>query len=145
MCWFEIKRVAESKKKYFTWYFKTNMENSKKIWKGINEIIHNKFSKDQEAIFLDENGTIVTDQKVVANKFNKFYTSIADKLVSKLGNPSTKYQDYLKNPNEHSMFLNETDPGEISTLIRNLDINESRGHLFYHSKTHQGCRTRIGK
>ena len=101
------------------------MENSKKIWKGINNIIHNKFSKDQEAIFLDENGTIVTDQKVVANKFNKFYTSIADKLVSKLGNPSTKYQDYLKNPNEHSMFLNETDPRDIFTLIRNLDITKA--------------------
>ena len=119
------KNIAESKKKYFSWYFKTNMNNSKKVWKGINEIIHNKFSKIAEDIFLDDNGEIITDQKIVANRFNRFYATIADKLVTKLGKPSTKYQDYLKNPNEHSMFLNETDPGEVATLIRKLDVSKS--------------------
>ena len=74
------------------------MNNSKKVWQGINEIIHNKFSKVSEAIFLDDNGDIITDQKVVANRFNKFYTTIADKLVAGLGKPATKFQDYLKNP-----------------------------------------------
>ena len=61
-----------------------NMNNSKKVWQGINEIIYNKFSKVNEAIFLDDNGNIITDQKTVANRFNKFYTTIADKLVTKL-------------------------------------------------------------
>ena len=119
------KSIAESKKKYFTWYFKVNINNSKKIWKGIKEIIHNKFSKENEAIFLDDNGNIITDQKQVANRFNKFYTTIADNLVTKLGNPTTKYQDYLRNPNEHSIFLNETDPGEIALLLMRLDVTKS--------------------
>ena len=125
LCDIVKKSVAESKKKYFTWYFKTNINNSKKIWKGINEIIHNKHSKSNEAIFLDDNGEIITDQKKVSNRFNKFYTTIADKLVTKLGKPSTKYQDYLRNPNEHSMFLNETDPGEVALLLSKLDITKS--------------------
>ena len=46
------KSIAESKKKYFSWYFKTNMNNSEKVWKGINEIIHNKFPKLQKTSFL---------------------------------------------------------------------------------------------
>ena len=118
-------RIAEAKKTYFSWYFKVNIHNSKKIWQGINEIVHNKHTKLMEEIFLDENGNIITDQKKVANKFNKFYTTIADKLVANLGKPATKYQDYLKNPNEHSIFLNETDHGEVASLIHKLDITKS--------------------
>ena len=101
------------------------MNNSKKVWQGINEIIYNKFSKTNEAIFLDDNGNIITDQKAVANRFNKFYTTIADKLVTKLGKPATKFQDYLKNPNEHSIFLNETEPGEVATLMSKLNTSKS--------------------
>ena len=125
LCDIVKKGIAGAKKSYFAWYFKTNMNNSKKIWKGINEIIHNKFSKDITDIFLDDNGSIITDQKVVANKFNKFYTSIAEKLVTKLGKPSNKFQDYLKNPNEHTIFLNETDHGEVATLLYKLDVTKS--------------------
>ncbi len=117
--------IATNKRRYFNWYFNTNIGNAKKIWKGINEIVHNKHSKDHEEIYLDEDGKIITDQKSVANKFNKFYTNIADKLVRKLGNPTTKFQDYLKNPNEHTIFLNETDPGEVASLIHKLDVTKS--------------------
>ena len=119
------KNITEGKKRYFTWYFQANIDNSKKIWKGINEIVHNKHANPIEEIFLDDDGAIITDQKVVANKFNKFYTTIADKLVKKLGKPATKYQDYLKNPNEHSIFLKEVDHGEVATLIHKLDISKS--------------------
>ena len=117
--------IFNNKRKYFKWYFNSNMDNSKKIWKGINEIVNNKFSKDNDEIYLDDDGNIITDQKIVANKFNKFYTSVADNLVRKLGNPSTKFQDYLRNPNKHTIFLNETDPGEVATLIHKLDITKS--------------------
>ena len=117
--------ISSNKRKYFNWYFNSNIHNSKKIWKGINEIINNKSSKDNEEIYLNEDGNIITDQKTVANKFNKFYTSVADKLVRKLGNPTTKFQDYLKNPNKHTIFLNETDPGEVATLIHKLDTTKS--------------------
>ena len=117
--------ISSNKRKYFNWYFNSNIHNSKKIWKGINEIINNKSSKDNEEIYLNEDGNIITDQKTVANKFNRFYTSVADTLVKKLGNPTTKFQDYLKNPNKHTIFLNETDPGEVATLIHKLDTTKS--------------------
>ena len=113
------------KKDHFLKYFAKNVNNSKKIWEGINEVIHNKCSKINSEIFLDDNGVIVTDQKKVAARFNKFYANIANKLLMDLGKPNTKYQDYLKNPNEHSMFLNETDPGEVATIIQSLDTTKA--------------------
>ena len=101
------------------------MFNSKKIWKGINEIIHNKSSKDNTDIYLDDDGNILTDQKKVANKFNKFYTNVANNLLKNLGESPNKFQDYLQNPNEHSIYFGETDPGEIIEIISKLDTSKS--------------------
>ena len=50
---------------------------------------------------------------------------MAKDLVSKLGNPNTKYQDYLKNPNKNTMFLGGIDPGELRILINGLDTSKS--------------------
>ena len=50
---------------------------------------------------------------------------MAEKLVEKIGNVNNKFQDYLKNPNKHSIFLNETDPGEVSDIIKSLDIKKA--------------------
>ena len=106
-------------------YFETNFNNSKKLWKGINEIIHNKSNRAAADIYLDDNGKIITDQKQVANRFNKFYTTVANNLLKDLGKSPTKFQDYLRNPNEHSIFFAETDPGEIFNIISKLDTSKS--------------------
>ena len=45
--------------------------------------------------------------------------------MEKLGNTNNKYQDYLKNPNKHSIFLKEVDPGEVLDLLRKLDPTKS--------------------
>ena len=117
------------KKAFFASYFETNVANAKKLWKGINEIIHNKLNRNNAEIYLDDNGNILTDQKTVANRFNKFYSNVADNLLKKLGESPTKYQDYLHNPNEHSIFFTETDPGEVAKIILNLDASKS-GDLY---------------
>ena len=101
------------------------MHNSKKIWEGIKEIIHNRFNRDNSEIYLDEEGNIITNQKTVANRFNKFYTNVAKNLLAKLGKTPTKFQDYLKNPNEHSIFLNETNPDEITDIVKKLDTTKA--------------------
>ena len=119
------KQLFRAKKEFFVKYFELNLHNSRKIWKGINEIIHNKSNRNNAEIYLDENGTILTDQKTVANRFNKFYTNVAGNLLKNLGESPTKFQDYLKNPNEHSIFLAETDPDEIEEIILKLDITKS--------------------
>ena len=95
------KSLFEAKRAYFKTYFETNLYNSKKIWQGINEIMHNRTNKANAEIYLDDGGNIVTDQKKVANRFNKFYTNVAKNLLKDLGKSPTKFQDYLRNPNEH--------------------------------------------
>ena len=119
------KMIFISKKKYYTEYFTKHERNSKKIWEGIGSIIHKKSKKNFDDIFINENGNINTDQKQVSDKFNNYFTTIADNLVSKLGNTNNKYQDYLKNPNEHSFFLNEIEPDEVLTILTSINPNKS--------------------
>ena len=121
-----IKRLTHASKiKHYENYFTYHAQNSKKIWQGINEILRKNAKMPNEDIFLNEDGLLLTDQKQVANCFNRFFTNVADNLLDKIGDTTSKYQDFLKNPNEHSMFLNEVDFGEVELVIKNLDTTKS--------------------
>ena len=120
-----LKRL--SKRNFYRKFFETNYSDSKKVWRGINQLL-NKYKGKQKSIFLDDNG-LVSDPKVVANKFNDYFINIAEKLSNKIVNKNTKFQDYLKNPNMSRLFLNETTPDEIVKIINNLNPKKS-GDIF---------------
>ena len=42
-----------------------------------------------------------------------------------MGEANNQYQDYLKNPSEHSFFLKEIEPIETLKLLKNLDLKKS--------------------
>ena len=74
---------------------------------------------------MNVNGNLLTSQKDVADKLNDFFINVADNLAKKIPKPNTQYQDYLKNPNEHSLYLSETTIDEVSKIISNLGANKA--------------------
>ena len=50
---------------------------------------------------------------------------MAEDLLQKIPQPSNKFQDYLKNPNQCSIFLDEVDQGEVFQLLSKLDDKKS--------------------
>ena len=60
----------------------------------------------------------------MANQFNNYFVTVAEKLTEKIGQ-TNKYQDYLKNPNEHSMHRTEIEPDEIRTQMQNLNSKKT--------------------
>ena len=56
---------------------------------------------------------------------NQYYVNVADNLANKIPKPNTKYQDFLKNPNVHSIYLSEVEPHEIDDLIKDLGLNKA--------------------
>ena len=42
--------------------------------------LHNK-NKQKENIFLNEDGSLITDPKTVANKFNSYFVKVAKALI----------------------------------------------------------------
>ena len=101
------------------------MNNAKKSWTGINTILHRNSKPRMSDIFLNSNGKLFTDQKTVSKMFNNYFINVAGNLESKIPKPKTKFQDYLRNPNEHSIYLKETTPAEVNKLICTLDANKA--------------------
>ena len=58
----------------------------------------------------------------MAKQFNNYFVTVAEKLT---GQTNNKYQDYLKNPNEHSMHLTEVEPDEIKIQVKNLNSKKA--------------------
>ena len=105
------------------------MNNMKKTWIGINSILHRKNKQKVSDIFLNISGKLFTDQKTVVDKMNNYFINVAENLAQKIPKPNSKYQDYLSNPNEHSIFLAEVVPHEIDEIIKSLGSNKS-GDLY---------------
>ena len=84
---------------YLRGYFQKHAKNSKETWNKINQILNIKKS-GCDNIYLSENGILITDPEQVANQFNSYFVTVAEKLTKKIGQTNNKYQDLnLKNPN----------------------------------------------
>ena len=61
--------------------------------------------------------------KLFVKNFSK--NSNIDDSGKKIGQTNNKYQDYLKNPNKHSMYLTEIEPDEIRIQIQILNSKKT--------------------
>ena len=100
-------------KDHYQKFFSDNFRNSKQIWIGINTLL-NRHKKQQNTIYLEENG-FISDPTKIANKFNDFFLNVAEKLSSKIENKNSSHQDYLKNPNKSKFYL-KIDEADICNI-----------------------------
>ena len=116
--------IRKNKRHYHNKFFEENKNNMKKIWKKINCLI-NKKEKAQENICLSSKGLFTSDPKEVANRFNLFFTTIAQKLVDKMKPSNKNHKEFLDDPSENSFFIKPTSKQEIEDIISSLDSNKS--------------------
>ena len=84
------------KENYYQSFFENNKTNSKKIWSGIRSILNMKNTKASNKYSLLIDKVLTTNEKDIANNFNTFFTSIAQKLVRKFPQPAS-FKSSLKN------------------------------------------------
>ena len=94
-----------SKRNYYNQYFLQNSNNSKKIWKGIKQIIHYKPKSSQTSIKIVQYNKEVTDPKQIANTFNKYFANIGNELAKSIPTVSQTPFEYLKTPTCNSFAL----------------------------------------
>ena len=94
------------------------------MWPKINEVLQNKKRLD-ETLHICDNGMTISDTAKIANKFKNYFTNVAQELLKKLVRTHNKFQDYLKNSNEHSLFLKEAEPGEVLKILNSLNTKKS--------------------
>ena len=76
---------------------------------------------------LQINGIDETDPAVLSQTFNKFFTTIAQKIESKLVNTAKHYTDYLTEPVRDHFILTPTNTVEIKDILKTLNIRKSIG------------------
>ena len=118
----------KSKKLCYKDYFEKCSSNSKRLWAGINTILNKRKNDLDDEIFLNDNGQLIT-KKTVANRFNNYFINVAKNLMQKHGKSNNGFQDYLKNPNVNSLFLNENDPGKVYNLLTKLMSGKHLTHM----------------
>ena len=113
--------TRNSKRSYYEKYFSKYKDNLRKTWQGIKEVINIKNKNFNTISCITDKTANVTDPKIIANSFNKFYVSIADDILKKRKYSGKKsYKEFLQNPLSNTFVLTECDPHEVALLLKSL-------------------------
>ena len=96
--------LKDSKQQHFTYFFKSNNNDIKKTWEGIKSIISAKNENNNDSltsIIHEEN--FITDPLSIPNVFKNFFSTVAQKVQSKIKFSSKAFSDFLP-PNIHIIF-----------------------------------------
>ena len=118
------------KAKYFTGKFQQVKGDSKKTWELINHI-RGKKKRQIKPLFSIDNEKI-TNRRIIANEFNKYFVSLASNLneaYNEIGELSVNrlpsFYDYLPRPSSSSIYLHDCTPDEVSKIISELKNGKS--------------------
>ena len=115
-----------SKNCYYSNFFNTNINNSKKIWSKINSLINNK-SKSDSAKCILINNVMNSNPASIAKAFNSYYSKVAESIRFKLPDSYRHFSDFLPCRNNQSIFLEPCDSDEVMWTISLLSLGKASG------------------
>lgn len=86
-----------------------------------------KPSKSIPKITLKIGNVVESDPTKLADEFNRYFTSIAQKIRQDIPHSRKNFRDYMVNPNQNSFFFSPISPDEIVDIIKKLDPHKSTG------------------
>ena len=126
-----LKSVRKNAKtKFYTGKFNEKSGDMKKTWEIINSI-RGKRKRQIKPHFLINNEKI-TNRRIIANEFNKYFVSLAANLneaYNELGelavNNVPSFADYLPRTNSSSIYLHDCSADEIENIIAEFQNGKS--------------------
>ena len=94
-----------SRANYYQRFFQELKPNMLRTWERINGIKNIRNIPKKNINCLNINDIEETDQVILSDYFNKFSTTIAEKIESKIMPTNKNYTDYLTNPSKKTYFL----------------------------------------
>lgn len=117
--------IQKSKKEFFKKIINNNKISSKNLWNCVNEICGKTQTETKITQINTDEGNLITNKQAIANEFNRFYSTLGQKLANKIVTP-TEYHDSTTRV-EQSMFLFHTTPSEIVQVIGTLKTKKAPG------------------
>ena len=111
--------IRNLEREHYKMLFEQNKNNLKKSWSIIKNLINKNAKKSTRSSF-KISGRVVKNPEIISNSFNEFYINIGKNLAAKIPSNDISPTSYIKDRNEHSMYLQPTDTTEISHIIKNL-------------------------
>ena len=121
--------VRKSKTNYFKQYFEENKKNLKSVWNGIKSIINTSKNTNGPPSMLNINSKTITDPNLIADSFNSYFGTIAQKIKNNIKQSNKCFSDFLNSPNTKSFFISPTNKDEVSDTIKKLNNNKSVGPM----------------
>ena len=114
-----------SKKQYYNKYFFQNINDGKRIWIGVKQIVKFKAQTSQRLFKIVDNNAEITEPKLFADAFNNYSANIGKKLENEIQIAPNSPMVYLNNPICNSSFIFPATCSEIETEICQLKSGKS--------------------
>lgn len=124
------KSIREAKTQYYHTQFEKYKHDIKQTWATISNIISRSKRDKSKINELLIDGRKITDEKLMAEKFNNFFVNIGPKLVdeNKNKNSDVSYHSFLNNRVFCSFHFTLITESDISKTIKSLQNKTSSGH-----------------
>lgn len=111
---------------YYAEEFCKCSNNLKKTWNVIRSAIG--LTNNESVInSLNSDGVKIEDPEEIANKFNSYFTEIAQNLAKNIPDPLSPLESYLSPPITNSFGLEDTTSEEIIKLNQTIRLSHSKG------------------
>lgn len=112
------------KGKYYQNTLRDLRQKLRELWKKIKEIIPNSTSNKVDSVTLDD-GSVINDNKSIANQFNNFFTYIGSKLGSKFSTCTSDIN--ISPPNGNTFNFQSISLKKVEEVVHSLDNNKATG------------------
>ena len=92
-------------------------KKSTKVCTGITSILSVTNKSSIQSISLNKDNETITDDEIISNHLNKFFTSVARNLIKKIPNTTKTFDSSLNNEDEKSVFPSPISPEDDEALI----------------------------
>ena len=116
-----------SKNNHLRNYFSNNSDNIKKTWKGIKSIINIRETSYNLPTSMSINNVNESDPTKIAEGFNSYFSTIAEKLQNKIYSVNTNFSKYLSDKVDSNFLFQSADTEEILRIITSLNNSKSTG------------------
>jgi len=121
----KLKRKA--KQNYYKTALELNKSNMKQTWKILNQAIGKQNNKSKFPQSFKINDETITDQSIIANEFNTFFTNIGHNVSHNVPHSSKSFDEYLPGHHDHSIFLDPVDSEDVISIVKNIKPKTSSG------------------
>ena len=119
--------IKLAKTNYYNKFFSVHVNNGKRIWYGIKQIVQVKTHGNQHVNKIVIDDREIVDQESIANVFNEFFANIGSNLASSIPSVTHTAGEYMPSPFCDSLFLSPVTANEIELEIAKLNASKAVG------------------